>query len=563
MIPPVMRMLVSPGARRAPRRLTLARQALFGAFFLLGGIAAHTQRAALPDDVRAAAERITAAKLARDLDYFASDELMGRNTPSPGFDAAAKHIAGRLKAAGLKPAGDDGTYFQHYTMKESRVDAAAAHLEIGGRRFRLGDDFVLRSFAQPLTGTYQLVYAGHGWTVPDKGIDPYAGVDVKGKIVLVHGPRALPKGVEIRQIGRVSVGASTPFEEAARRGAAGIVFLPLSNAADDPSRVRAQSTTVRELDPPVPSAYAATPVTSVLVTAAAAEPLLAGERLSGKELIALGDSADYPASFQLSTTITLHVPAAVTDHRPYNVVAVLEGSDPVLRNEYVTIESHLDGAVGTREIDGDAVYNSADDNASGSAANLAIAEAFAAGPRPKRSLVFIWDSGEERGLWGTRYFVHRPPVPLERIVAHFNIDMIGANRAPGSADAEAEGTTGPDEVYVIGPRVLSARAEKLLDEVNRGYLNLRFNHDHDRAESEFFYPRTDAGPFLERGILTIGFTTGIHARYHRPADEARFLDPKKMESIARTVLASVWALADAADRPGIDKPIPETVPRYK
>ncbi|MCA1559464.1 MAG: M28 family peptidase [Acidobacteria bacterium] len=227
------------------------------------------------------------------------------------------------------------------------------------------------------------------------------------------------------------------------------------------------------------------------------------------------------------------------------------------------MESHLDGAVGTRTADGDDVYNSADDNASGSSANLAIAERMMTGPRPKRSVIFIWDSGEERGLWGTRYFVHRPPVPLEKIVAHVNIDMIGASRAPGSPDVEAAGATGPNEVYLIGPGVLSAQTDALLERTNREYLNLRFNRDHDRADSEFFYPRTDAGPFLERGILTIGFTTGIHARYHAPSDEARHLDAKKMEAIARTVFMVVWMLADSTERPRIDRSIPPTVLRYQ
>jgi len=140
--------------------------------------------------------------------------------------------------------------------------------------------------------------------------------------------------------------------------------------------------------------------------------------------------------------------------------------------------------------------------------------------------------------------------------------MIGANRAPGSPDADERRVTGPNEVFFIGPGVLSASTNALLENVNRAYLNMTFNREWDRADSEFFYPRTDAGPFLERGVLTIGFTTGIHDRYHQPADESQALDPKKMETIARTVFASIWALADAADRPRIDQDIPSTVPRY-
>jgi Zn-dependent M28 family amino/carboxypeptidase len=229
----------------------------------------------------------------------------------------------------------------------------------------------------------------------------------------------------------------------------------------------------------------------------------------------------------------------------------------------ITVEAHLDGAVGSREIGGDAFYNSADDNASGSAALLAIAEALTKAPRPKRSMLFIWDSGEEQGLWGTRWFVHQPPVPLTQIAAHVNIDMIGASRRPGSADERSAAVTELGEVFLIGPRVLSAAADTLLEQVNADYLKLRFNRTHDTAESEFFYPRTDAGPFLERGILTVGFTTGIHDRYHRPSDEAQFLDPDQIHRIARTALASVWMLADAAERPRIDRPVPTTVPRHK
>ena len=166
-------------------------------------------------------------------------------------------------------------------------------------------------------------------------------------------------------------------------------------------------------------------------------------------------------------------------------------------------------------------------------------------------------------MWGTRYFVSRPPVPLDRIVAEINVDMIGANRAPGSPDADAAGATGPNEVYMVGPGVLSSSVDELLNGVNQGFLKLRINRDRDRADRESFYPRTDAGPFLERGILAIGLTTGTHARYHLPSDEARFLDPRKMEAIARTIYAFAWTLADAAERPKMDKPMPAIVPDYR
>ncbi len=526
--------------------------------------AAGAQPGAVPAAIRTAADAISAEQVAWDLAYLASDELRGRNTPSPGFDMAADYITERLARAGLKPGGDAGSFRQHYALHETRVDTNGATLEIAGRRFALGRDFAMQSLAAPISAELPVVYVGHGWVIPGRQIDPYAGVDVKGKLVLAHGPRALPRGVVVQQLGRVAIDAETPLVAAAARGAAGVLFITQAGDLVRWDAIKGGNTVRRELDPPVPSAYSAATITSVLLTPPVTTALLDGEMVTGPQAVRLGEPAAFPASFQLKKTARLHVPvSAPTVYRPYNVVAILEGSDPKLKDEAVTVFAHLDGAVGSREIAGDAIYNSADDNASGSAAMLNIAEQMAAAPKPKRTIVFVWDSGEEQGLWGTRWFVHHPPVPLARVVAHFNIDMIGASRRPGSADEASNLVTERNEVFVIGPQALSRQASVLLDRVNESYLKLKYNRQYDTAESEFFYPRTDAGPFLERGILTIGFTTGIHNRYHLPADEARALDPVQVHVIARTVLASIWMLGDAAERPGIDQPIPRTVPRFK
>ena len=494
---------------------------------------------------------------------LASDDHQGRNTPSPGFDQAADYIIERLAKAGLKPAGDKGTFRQRYELRESRIDSNAASVSIAGRRFALGRHVAVRSLAGPLAGHLPVVYVGHGWVIPDRKIDPYAGVDVRGRLVLAHGPRALPKGIEVREIGRLAVGAETPLAAAAARGAAGVLFISDAGELVRWDQARSANLVRRELEPAVPSAYAGASVTSLLLTPPVTTALLDGEALDASTALRLA-GGEYPASFQLKKSVSVDLPlSAATTYRPYNVVAMLEGSDPQRKAEAVTVFAHLDGAVGSRLVDGDAIYNSADDNASGSAALLNIAERLAAGPRPARSIVFVWDSGEEQGLWGTRWFVHSPPVPLSHVVAHVNVDMIGASRRPRSADSASSEVTERNEVFVIGPQALSRQVSALLDRVNAEYLKLTFNRTHDKPESEFFYPRTDAGPFLERGILTIGFTTGMHDRYHLPADEARALDPVQMHAIARTVLVSLWALADAAERPGIDQPIPATVPRYR
>lgn len=520
------------------------------------------QQPVVPAPVRAAADRITAEQLEADLDFLASDELKGRNTPSPGFDAAAEYIEKRLRRAGVSPLGASGGYRQPYVMRETTLEGDAASIRIGETAFSLGDGFTVRAFAGEVNTPQPVraVYVGHGWTADD--VDPYRGLDVTGKVVVVHASSARPRGAKIQQLGRVTIGGTSPVVEAERRGAIAILYLE----SGEPQRGRGPRSTTpavrRELDPRVPSAYAAPTLTAIQLGEAATRALLERTPLEPAALASRLKEQDYPASFELPSAVTIRLPATTIEHRPFNVVGAADGADPRLKNEYIVIQSHLDGAVGTRTIDDDGIYNSADDNASGSAANLSIAEQLMT-VRPRRSVIFLWDSGEERGLWGTRQFVSTPPVPLANIVALVNIDMIGANRAPGSPDAGDDRVTGPHEVFLIGPGVLSARASALVERVNDAYLKVALNRKYDTPESEFFYPRTDAGPFLERGVLTIGVTTGLHDRYHLPADESRFLDPAKMTAIARTVFAVVHALAESDERPAIERGIPPSVLRVR
>ncbi len=514
----------------------------------------------LPGPVRAAANAITRDQLARDLAILAQDAWNGRASLSPGLDSAASFIIQRLTRAGLKPLGDSGTFRQYYSVREGETDRAGHYLEFGNTRYR-GADLLVLGYGGAWTAEGPVVYVGHGHRYPKGGIDPYAGVNVRGRIVLAHSAVPLPGfGWEFPPDVQPSMLA------ALEQGAAGVIYLPSAPLLARWNQMAQNPARFRELDPPVPSAYAFRRQQSVAVRAELADSLLAGTGHTAATLMARAEREDYPASFELPAgrTVTIQVPAgAERTHRGYNVVALLEGSDPVLRNEYVTVAAHLDGAVGRAPAGSDTVWNAADDNASGSAAILRIAEELARAPRPRRSIVFIWDSGEEVGLWGTRSFVGRPVLPLDRIITHFNVDMIGATRAPGMPDSAEAEVMGPNEVMMIGPRVLSTGLDSLLEQTNREYLNMRLNREHDRADSEFFYPRTDAGPFLERGIPIVEFFTGIHRRYHLPSDEAQYLDPVKMEAVARTVLAGLWMVADLPERPRLDKGIPASVPRHR
>ncbi|OGU03410.1 MAG: hypothetical protein A2085_04605, partial [Gemmatimonadetes bacterium GWC2_71_10] len=405
----------------------------------------------------------------------------------------------------------------------------------------------------------EVVYVGHGWRMPANNIDPYRGLDVAGKIVLAHA-NAMPPGMQ----GRPPAGSLPAARVALELGALAVVLIPTEGMLGAWERLQRQPVRYRELEPAVPSAYAQRArVPTLTLHPRALEALLEASGHTAAPLMTGAARGEFPTAFVVRRPVTLHLPAAVDQLRDgYNVVAKLEGSDPTLRGEYVTVFAHLDGAVGSAPASGDTVWNAADDNATGSAGVLRIAEELArAGvPRPRRSIIFVWDSGEEVGLWGSRAFVGRPVVPLDRIVTHFNIDMIGGTRAPGTADSAATELSGPGETWVIGPRGLSAELDSLIERVNRSYVNMRLDHTHDREGDQFLYPRTDAGPFLERGIPAVGFFTGMHARYHRPSDEAGYLDPVKMEQVTRTVLASVWMVANLPERPRFT--IPASVPRY-
>jgi Zn-dependent M28 family amino/carboxypeptidase len=203
-------------------------------------------------------------------------------------------------------------------------------------------------------------------------------------------------------------------------------------------------------------------------------------------------------------------------------------------------------------------YGGADDNGSGTVALMAIAEAFAAGARPKRSVLFMWHAGEEKGLWGSRYFVEHPSIPLNQIVAYINLDMVGRSKKADDSTPENAGLTSPDEVYVLGPRLTSTEVGELSERVNRSYLNLRLNYRYDDPKDpERLFRRSDNYPFAQKGIPIIYYFTGFHADYHAPSDMLKKIDYLKIEKIARTVFLTSWELANSMSRPRFDKVVPK------
>jgi hypothetical protein len=553
------------------------------------GEAAASRAGGASAPARRAAEQIKASDLRSYLHFVASDEMEGRDTPSRGLDLAAKFIAMNLSLWGVKPAGDDGTYFQRIALKRTRVDPAASRAEVGGQRFEHGSGFYDNAPAGGEFTDAPLVYVGHGWLVKSKNINPYEGIDVRGKVLVVAGGGFLPKeaGTSAGALGAAGSDWMHPYEYAVRHGARAVVAMPTYRTLLKWERARLQPQPPREHLAverfetgdgayTVPAIYegatgelglnSGRPSGVPFVTASVAmlDKIFQGERRSAAYLLQQAAEGGSVESFELSAGKRLSLTVAAREETVYtqNVVGVIEGGDPVLKDEYVAVGAHYDHvgvapATAATAAGADRVYNGADDDGSGTVSVLEMAHAFATAPaRPKRSLLFVWHAGEEKGLWGSRYFVEHPTVPLARVVAQLNIDMVGRSKRAGDTSKVNEQLTGPGEIYVIGSKKMSTELGALSERINDSYLGLKFNYRYDDPnDPERFFYRSDHFHYARKGVPIIFYFDGPHEDYHQPSDSPDKIDYEKMEKVARTVFVTAWELASAPARPRVDKPL--------
>ncbi|MFZ4793753.1 MAG: M20/M25/M40 family metallo-hydrolase, partial [Blastocatellia bacterium] len=489
----------------------------------------------------------------RDYLYFvASDEMEGRDTPSRGLDLTAKFIALNLSRWGFKPAGDGGTFFQKIPLQSQRLLVAETMASLNGQKMTLGTDFIARAVSGDASGP--LVFVGHGLQLKSKSLDPYQGIEVRDKLMVVI--EGMPKGVGRNDLrGKVGVDYETAESYARKNGAKGIVTIPTFTLRFW-DRIHQQTISANRA-----TLVNSTPATipTIVASEKIAQQLFAGEKLDYETLKKQITDGQIGASFDLTAAKQLNfaVKASTDPLSTQNVIAVLEGSDPTLRSEYVAVGAHYDHVgVGNPDQNGDKIFNGADDDGSGTVAVLAIAEALARGPKPKRSVILIWHTGEEKGLWGSEWFVEHPTVPLNQIVAQLNIDMIGRSRKAGDTDSRNANLTGPDEIYVIGSKMMSSDLGALSEKVNQSYLKLQFNYKYDDPnDTERFFFRSDHYNYAKKGIPIIFYFDGVHADYHRQSDHPDKIDYDKMEKVTRTVFASLWKLA-SGPRPKVDRQLP-------
>jgi hypothetical protein len=536
-----------------------------------GGTAAATAPTSTLAAARKLADQITAAQMKDYLYFIASDEMEGRDTPSRGLDTIAKFIALNLSRWGLKPAGDNQTYFQRIALQRLKLDPANTHAVINGQSFNFGDDLLAQAVAG--TASAPLVYVGYGWVVKAKNIDAYQGVDVKDKIMVVLGG-GLPKGVGFADLrgGKQGVDYFSPETFAETHGAKGIIAIPNKQTLDNWNRLRQNMATngtifVEKFQKPGD----APKVPRITISEKALNALMQGEKQTAATLLNRDQAESIkPFDFSADKKVSLTVATKTEEVFTQNIVAKVEGSDPVLKNEYVALGAHYDhvgmGAPGGgRRADpkgnpNDIIWNGADDDGSGTTALLTIAETLGKNPPPKRSVLFVWHCGEEKGLWGSRYFTDNPTIPLEKIVTQINIDMIGRSRLAGDTNPDNAKLSGPNEIYVIGSKMMSTQVGELSENTNHAYLNLDLNYKYDDPSdpNRFFY-RSDHFNYARHGIPIIFYFDGEHEDYHRPGDEAQKIDYQKMEKVTRTVFVTMWELANLPARPRVDKPLPAAV----
>lgn len=525
---------------------------------------------------RNAAERITAERMKEILYFIASDEMQGRDTPSPGLDKTAQYIADNLKRLKLKPMGDKGSYFQRIALSKTEVDREHTTAQLGDRTLRLGEDFLpLGRTSGEVEGG--VVYAGDGWVIKSKNINAYEGLDVRDKVVVISGDGVVPPpGTTLEELKGAPGGWETPISYAERHGAKALVLIPRNferrwrrgpyNIARPTFAVTRLQNLSDEDESDEEEAQSSHGLVSVLPSRAMLEALFAGEQTDGAAVLQATTTGQPLKGFALNAAkrLRLSVKLAVTDASTQNVVAVLEGKDSKLKREYVALGAHYDhvgaNGGGCRPVGGDSICNGADDDGSGTTALITMAEAFAKGPRPKRSILFVWHAGEEKGLWGSEYFTNFPTVPLNQVVAQLNIDMIGRSKKVGDTNPLNRMLSGPDEIYVIGSRMMSDELAAKSVAVNDAYMSLKFNYHYDEPnDPERLFYRSDHFNYARKGIPIIFFFDGVHEDYHRPTDSPDKIDYQKMQTVTRTVFILASELANARARPNVDRPLPSSL----
>lgn len=499
----------------------------------------------LPDPMPFATT-ITAADLKPLVETLAGPDMQGRETGEEGQRKAAEFIAAQFKALGLPPAGDRNSYFQQISLQnEGWKDIG---LKVGEQEFKNRTDFyVFPAFNSnnPKLELKEVVFVGYG--IEDPKYNDYGDADVKGKAVIFYdgepmgdNGKSLITGNDFRS--SWSLDWKRKVQLAKKKGAVMAFIVDTQFAENQKSNRKLTSTWGWK---PVSSSnekQASDLINNLFVSPAVAAAILGKKAEKADDAIAALKSGKEFKPVKVKSKIEVRFDKEVKKLQGSNVIGFIEGTDSVLKKEFVFITAHYDH-LGMS--DSTVIYHGADDNASGTSGVIEIARAFAeakkSGIGPKRSVVCMLVSGEEKGLLGSRFYVEYPIFSLANTIVDINIDMIGR-----VDDAHAGN---PNYIYVIGSDRLSTELHRINEDVNQRFTKLELDYKYNAADDpNRFYERSDHYNFAERGIPAIFYFNGTHADYHKPTDTADKIDFEALAKRAQLAFCTAWDIANRNTR---------------
>lgn len=482
-----------------------------------------------------AMESITAEELKVHLDVIASDEFRGRNTPSQELKITSRYIATMAESYGLKPLMPDGSFFQKLPLEINTINQAKSRMRLvsrsGAETFSYPHDFGImdRSYQdREISG--EILFVGYGLSSSKLKWDDLKGLNLKGKIVVMLDPD-LPDGHRLKKAENRTILRYRSHNSGGKGAAAVLSVISEKREKDfaekgftfDASPKGRLAEKLKTLwVRPSQQRY----VRAEIRHAVAREILGINQKELMDMFAAIRRGEQIPGRKIQRKKIEISLKTGKGRDTTYNVVGWLEGTDERLKQEYVLFGSHHDH-IGARE---GRIFNGADDNGSGSVAMLEIAQALQIA-RPKRSTLFVWHTAEEKGLWGSRYFVENSPVPVEKMSAELNMDMICRND--------------PDHLYIVGSNKLSSELDAIINAVNDKYIRLTLDYKYEdpRHPDNFFF-RSDQYPYIQHGIPSVWFFCGTTEDYHQETDTIDRVDFAKMAKIARFVYLTAMRIGN-------------------
>ncbi len=495
------------------------------------------------DEASKMAATITVKDLKKHLKFLASDELEGRETGTRGQREAAQYIADEFKTYGFPTLGENKTsYYQKVPLiTEDWNDIA---ITVNGNKYNHLKDFysfTKSNRARIKTSREEVIYLGYG--IEDEKYSDYEGIDVKGKIILIYQGEPRDEDNVSFITGKTEPSEwTTDYKEklqlAKKKGVRAVLMIERNipfYVHKYNYRLRKTHFRLNELDP------ARKFCNSLYISPDVAKDII------GKKFERVVEAREYTKATGESVSVKLDCEITINQDETHgtvmaeNVLGFIEGTDPVLKDEVIVVTAHYDhlGKLG------DDIYNGADDNASGTSVILEIAEAFAiakqGGNGPKRSILVMAVSGEEKGLLGSEYYSEEPLFLPENTVANVNVDMVGR--------VDPDHKDGKDYIYVIGADRLSQDLHDINEAVNSKYTNLELDYTYNALDDpNNFYERSDHYNFAKKGIPAIFYFNGTHRDYHRITDTEDKIEYKKMQQRARLVFLTTWELANRSER---------------